>query len=790
MRISLNWVNDFVDIEDLDIDEIARRLTMSGLEVEGIEKREKAEGVVTAKVVSKEKHPNADKLSLCQVDDGTQIYQVVCGAQNVAVGQVIPFARVGAKLPGGMVIKDAKLRGIESKGMICSEEELGLADESDGIMVLPVGTSLGLDINSVVKTDDIIFELNITPNRADCLSILGVAREIALLFDRKLKTEEITIEESEDRADKYRYVKVENEENCPIYLGRIIRGVKIGESPLWMQNRLKACGIRPINNIVDITNYVMIQYGQPLHAFDLKMVEGGIIVRDAKVGEKIVTLDGKERELKKRDMLVIADEEKPLAVAGVMGGEYSGIQVDTVDVFLECAYFKPESIRMTSRRLGLKTDSSYRYERGIDREQTLKMVDYAAALIKNIAGGEILKGVLKNEYKQFVPKRFKFDWKKVIEYIGVDLKEDEVLRILNKVGVAVEDGHIAVVPSYRQDIERWQDLSEEVARIYGYDKIPVTVPRIYAKSDEEDILQKIVREIKYMLADLGYNEVINYSFMSGEFLSFFADKNDFVKIKNPISADMDTMRSVAFLGILKNMVSNYYSGVRQLKLFEVANVHRLNIDGKLPIETTVVAFGIMRDFFKNNWIGKLENDLFYYIKSTVDTIFSRYGLESEYKTAREAFLHPGKSADLIVDGDKIGFVGELHPEIYQFLDINESVYIAEINLKMLSEKAGKKKKRYEKLSQFPYVYKDISVVVSKDIAAIELSKFIKGYSSLIKDVEIFDRYVGDKIGVDKVSLAFRIYFNHLEKTLTDDETNEIVEKIIKSLEERFGASLR
>ena len=789
MRVSLNWVKDFVDISGISVEEIAEKLTMSGLEVEGIERKERAEGVVTAKVVSKEKHPNADKLSVCMVDDGRSLYQVVCGAKNVDAGQTIPFARVGAKLPGGVVIKDAKLRGVESKGMICSAAELGLEEESDGIMILSADTQIGIDINEIIKTDDVILELNVTPNRADCLSILGVAREISILFDKDLKIGEVKVDDASEEACNYRYVKVLNETNCPIYLGRIIKGINIGESPLWIQNRLRSAGMRPINNIVDITNYVMLEYGQPLHAFDLRMVEGGIIVRDAAEGEKIVTLDGKERVLSK-DMLVIADEKKVLAVAGIMGGEYSGIQTDTSDVFLECAYFKPESIRMTARRLGMKTDSSYRYERGIDRVQTLKMVDYAAGLIKKYAGGMILKGVLKNDYKEFVPKRFKFNAKKVAEYIGVEISEGDVLKILKKVGISIEGNDTAVSPSYRQDIERWQDLSEEVARIYGYDKIPVTVPKIYAKSDEESLLQKLIREIKYMLADLGYNEVINYSFMSGEYLKRFADETEFVKVKNPISADMDTMRTLVFPGILKNITLNYKNGIRKLKLFEVANVHMVNKKDKLPIEITKLSFVVMGDFFRNSWIGRLEDDLFYYIKSTCQGIFDRYKLNADYRAGAERFLHPGKNADIFINGEKIGFIGEVHPEMYQFLDLEEPIYICEIDLQALKDKVGETKKIYKKLSQYPFVYKDIALIVGKDLPSSKIYEYILNFSELIKDVEIFDRYSGDKIGEGYVSLAFRIYFNHLEKTLTDEETNEIVQKIIIGVEKEFGAKLR
>ncbi|MEF3254507.1 MAG: phenylalanine--tRNA ligase subunit beta, partial [Deferribacterales bacterium] len=558
MRVSLNWIKKFVDINGIDHKEIADKLTMSGLEVEGIEVVKAPKGVVVGKVVEKGKHPNADKLSVCKVFDGTEYYQVVCGASNVEAGQTIPFAKIGAELPNGMKLKEAKLRGVESRGMICSAAELGLEEESDGILVLPDSYVAGKDINEYIEIEDVVLEINITPNRADCLSILGVAREIAVLFGRDVKNYSFVVEEDEEQGKDLRFVKILNKIDCPAYYGRIIKGVKLGESPDWIKTRLRKVGIRPINNIVDITNYVMIEYGQPLHAFDLRMVEDGIIVRNAEDGEKIITLDGKERVLNS-NMLVIADSKKVLAIAGIMGGEYSGIQNDTVDVFLECAYFRPESIRLTSRRLGLKTDSSYRYERGIDGGSTYKMIDYAASLMAEISGGRVLKGILNDGIDEFKNRLVEFSTAKINSLLGVTLVEDSMIKILKDLGFEIVkngDGYIATVPSYRQDISLWQDLAEEVARIYGYDKIPVTVPKIYASSKPSDKLQSKIRQIKDILVTMGYNEVINYSFMGKEFLSKFLDDR-FIFIKNPLSQDMDTMRSAVFPGVIKSIITNY-----------------------------------------------------------------------------------------------------------------------------------------------------------------------------------------------------------------------------------------
>lgn len=794
MRVSLNWVKKFLNIEGLDIKDIADRLTMSGLEVESIETKKSPVGVVVGKVLKKEKHPNADKLSLCIVSDGMDEYQVVCGAQNVDEGQTVPFAKIGAELPNGMKIKDAKLRGIESKGMICSAAELGLEEESSGIMVLSDDCKLGEDINKYIETGDTVFEINVTPNRADCLSIIGIAREIAVLFDRNLITEGFVCKESEISAEEFRYVKIENRHDCPGYYGRIIKNVKISDSPAWLANRLRSAGIRPINNIVDVTNYIMLEYGQPLHAFDLRMVDGGIIVRNAYEGEKILTLDGKERVLKS-DMLVIADEKKVLAVAGVMGGEFSGIQSDTTDVFLECAYFRPESIRMTSRRLGLKTDSSYRYERGIDRVQTAIMVDYAASMISELSGGVVLRGILNDGFDKCEASRIEFDTDKISSLIGVQINRDEILKILKKLGFEIEkatngeNSYIAVPPSYRQDMSIWQDLAEEVARIYGYDRIPVTIPKIYAKSKKTDLLQLKIRDIKNIMVTLGYNEVINYSFMGRDYLSKFSE-GPFVHIKNPISADMDTMRNSVFPGVINSLVKNYRSGFKQIKMFEVSNIHIPDPSNKLPIERTKLSFGVLGEYFKPNWIGRREADNFFYLKSVVEQIMDLFRVNFDFVRSNLPFLHKGKSADIFLNGINVGFVGEIHPAMYEYLDIQDILYVAELDLNTTIENCKLDNIKYKKISQFPFVYKDISIVVEKQIDAITLIREIEQFSQLIQDVLLFDLFEGEKIGTGKVSMTFRIYFNDLNKTLTDEETNNIVRGIIDRVTEKYGAALR
>lgn len=793
MKLSLSWLNDFVDITDIEVFELADKLTMSGLEIEGVEKLEVAENVVTASVVQVEKHPDADKLSVCRVSDGEETFNVVCGAPNVAEDQIIPFAKVGAVLPGGFKIKKAKLRGVESFGMICSAAELGLEEKSEGIMPLPGNIPVNEDINEVLGLGDYVLDISITPNRADCLSVRGVAREIAALYSRKLKESsyELSVDESLKALD-YSYVKVEDEDKCPLYLGRIIKDVKIKPSPIWMQNRLRSVGVRPINNIVDITNYIMFEYGQPLHTFDLREIAGGIIVRTAKPGEKIMTLDGKERSLDEK-MLIIADESKPIGIAGVMGGEHSGIHDDTQDVFLECAYFKPENIRMTARKLGLQTDSSYRYERGIDRVSTLRMVDYAASLLNNNADGRVAPDVLANDYEKYKPLSLKADAGKINKLLGTKIPGKEMVKILNELGfgVKINDGEMNVdVPPYRVDIERWQDLAEEVARIYGYDNIEATIPKLTADSLPPESFQKHVKSIKNSFKTLGFNEAINYSFMSEGFLGRFDSKDNFVKLLNPISEDMDTLRTYVFPGIVAVAKQNINQGFKNVRLFEIAKTF-INRDESIPEQLSCLAFCSTASFFPVSWNAGEQVDTFYHMKGVLDNIFSALKVNAEYvKSNAYDFLHPGKSAEIRVGGKAYGFVGQLHPDIAEKEDIHSDLYICEVYLEKLIDEKVFGDFRYEKFSVYPFVYKDLSVVVDRSINAGDLLEYIRNFGELVYDAVIYDIYEGEKIDRNKISLTFRIFYSALDRTLTDEETNKILEEIISGLAEKYSAELR
>jgi phenylalanyl-tRNA synthetase beta chain len=789
MKISLNWISEFVDISDIKVDDLANKLTMSGLEVEGIEELKELNNVVVGKVVECGKHPDADKLSLCKVSTGDEEHQVVCGAPNVAKGQTVVFAKVGAVLPGNFKIKKAKIRGTESFGMICAEDEIGLSDNHDGIMILPDDLEAGADINPIFGLPDTVLEIGITPNRADCLSMIGYAREIAALYGKEVKEKEFNLTETEEDASRYCDVEIRNKEACPSYTGRIVKDVEIKSSPLWMQNRLRAVGVRPINNVVDITNYVLFEQGQPLHTFDLKEIEGKIIVRNAEEGEKLLTLDEKEREFKS-DMLLIADEKKALAVAGVMGGEHSGINDDTKDVLLECAYFEPKQVRMTARRLGMTSDSTYRYERGIDAGITEEMSRYAAYLLQELAGGKVCKGQL-GEFNAPKAKEVVVcsDW--INSYLGTDIpmeKMIELLSALNMSPVAEGTKITLTAPTYRVDISTDQDIAEEIARTYGYDNIPTTLPQISADSKPMSRILSARRDIAQKMKTLGFNEAVNYSFMKDDFLSLFDDEDNFVKLMNPISEDMNTMRTYIFPGLLASIKYNLNNGFKQARFFEFASSF-IKQEGKLPEQKMKFSAAIAGEYWPTNWAAPNSQEPFFVIKGILENILSQYKVEAEYVKSERHFLHPGKAAEIMVDGESIGFIGEIHPATADEADLRENVVIFEIDMEQFIGNAIFKYK-FEEFSKFPSVYKDISVVVDKNASTDAMEQALRDTSKLAEDALLYDVYAGKRIEEGQNSRTFRVFFSANDRTLTDEETNSILQKMIEKLGEEFGAVLR
>lgn len=799
MNVSINWLKEYIDLNDKSIKEIADGLTLAGLEAESFHEIASLSNVVTAKVIKLEKHPNADKLKVCRVTDGNEEYQVVCGASNVAAGQIVPFAKIGAVL-GDIKIKEAKLRGVESFGMICSERELGLTDNHSGIMVLPENTPLGADINSIAGTGDTIVEFNATPNRPDWLSVIGVAREAAAVFKRPLKLPECIAEENNENVSDFIKVDIEEKSKCPIYFARIIKDVKIAPSPLWMQAKLRAAGVRPVNNIVDVTNYVLMEWGQPLHAFDIRNIDKGIIVRNAFDNEKITALDGKEYTLN-NDMLVIADISKPLAIAGVMGGEYTSVMSDTDTVVLECAYFEPSWVRKTSKKLGLSSDSSYRYERGIDYGATEKLADYAAALIAEICGGTVLKGKAGSNNLKIEERKVISSCSRINKLLGSVYKIEDMKNVLDSLLIKTEidnDKLISSIPTFRNDIVLECDIAEEIARIMGYDKIGYTIPKMDSEIDIQSPKVRYSRTARNVLENLGYNEVLNFSFLGAEYLSIFdTNEEHFVKLLNPISQDMAWMRTLIFPSIIKNMQTNKNMGYSSIKLFELSNVYISNGKSNLADEKLHLSLGVMGSYYDDTWINLPKLDTFYYLKGAIDNVISKFDIKAEYKRLENChFLHPGKSASALINGKYAGFIGALHPDILEKLDIKNECYIAEIDFSLLIDEAYNKNEsvkssmRYSKFSRFPSSMRDLALIVKTRVNAADLISTVKSVSPIITDAVVFDVFEGKPINFGYKSIAVRITFTDMEKTLRDDDINPVIDNILKALEKEHGAVLR
>lgn len=799
MNISINWLKEYVDLNDKTVKEISDALTLAGLEAEGFNELAELHNVVTAKVIHKEKHPNADKLSLCRVSDGTEEYQVVCGAPNVSEGQVVPFAKIGAVI-GDIKIKEAKLRGVESFGMICSERELGLNNEHSGIMVLPENTPLGEDINKIIGTGDTIVEFNATPNRPDWLSVIGTAREAAAVFNRELKLPQYSLKEDSEKIDGKISVKIEENEKCPMYFARVIKGVKIAPSPLWMQAKLRAAGVRPINNIVDVTNYVLMEYGQPLHAFDIRNVNKGIIVRNAYDNEKITALDGKEYTLT-NEMLVIADKTKPLAIAGIMGGEYTSVMEDTDTVLLECAYFEPSGIRKTSKKLGLSSDSSYRFERGIDYGATEKLTDYAAYLIAEMCGGVVLSGKAGQSSlkKENIVVSSSID--RINGLLGTDFSGSDMAKVLNSLLIETKIDNnklISTIPTFRNDITKECDIAEEVARVIGYDKIGVTIPHTNSEIDIQSPKVRYSRQARNIMENLGYNEVLNFSFLGADYLSIFEkDDNNFVKLLNPISQDMAWMRTYLFPSVIKNMQTNKNIGYNSIKLFELSSVYKSKGKENLADEKLHLALGVFGKYYDESWINMPKLDTFYYLKGSLENLFEKFNINCVYKRIEDIqFLHPGKSAGIYLNDKFLGFIGALHPEVMETLDIKNECYIAEIDFSMLIDEsynineAKKSTMKYKKFSRFPSIQRDLALIVKNKISAYDIINSIEGLDPVITGAEVFDVFEGKPINLGFKSIAVRITFSHMEKTLRDEDINPIIDNILRKLEQEYGAVLR
>jgi phenylalanyl-tRNA synthetase beta chain len=804
MIVTYNWLKEFVDF-DLAPEELSHRLTMAGLEVDAMETIGGGlESVIVARLVSVEAHPEADRLTLCQVETGSGTVQVVCGARNHKAGDLIALAQVGSVLPGDFRIKKSKIRGVESLGMLCSEKELGLAEESEGILILPAGLPLGKPAFEALGLMDVRFELGLTPNRADCLSVVGVAREVAAMVGRTLRLPEAELRETGPAIETLTSVTVDEPGLCPRYAARLIRGVKIGPSPDWLVRRLEAVGQRSINNVVDVTNLLLMELGHPLHAFDFNLLRGNkIVVRQAGEGEVFTTLDSQERLLKKGD-LTICDGVGPVALAGIMGGENSEIQPDTRDILIESAYFNPPTIRRTSKRLGIHTESSHRFERGADVDIVPLALDRAAALIFQVAGGEIASGRIDIYPQKLGERKLRIEGRLTNEILGLKLELTEIQALLRSIGLGVEPAPDApdvalqvVVPFYRHDLEREIDLVEEVARLNGYDRIPVTMPvsRMICHLAKGE--QQGVRKIRDAVVARGFSEVINYSFVSpGAWDRIALGAGDVrrqtVKILNPLNEDQSVMRTSLVPSLLETISRNLAYRTRDLQLFELRPVYLPRAADELPEERRRLVMALCGRRAPEGWTQGGEMVDFYDLKGVVEDLINYFRVEKVLwpADAEEPYLHPGKSCRIESAGIVLGTLGEVHPIVLQNYDIDTPVYLLDLDIEAFLG-ASRQSEGFRPLSRFPDVSRDSALLVDESVTAqmfFDAVAAVRG--KLVEDFVLFDLYRGKGVPEGKKSLAIRIRYRSLEKTLTEEEIGKAHGKIIRTLEKNLGAEVR
>lgn len=803
MDLSMKWLGDYIDVSDMPIKEFCSGLTISGSKVERWETEgEEISKVVVGKILSVVPHENSDHLVVCKVDVGhasPDILQIVTGASNVHEGDFVPVAMDGSTLPNGVKIKKGKLRGVESNGMLCSLGELGLTTHdfpyaiADGIFIMQqeegcVPFELGQDIREAIGFDDTSVEFEITSNRPDCMSVIGLARETHATFDRPYTAKEPTYKGVDGDINSMLKVTIHNKELCPRYIAGVVKNVKIGMSPRWMRERLRASGVRPINNFVDITNYVMLEYGHPMHAFDIRYIDGTEInIRNAKNGETITTLDGVERTLTEK-MLVIADAQKPVAVAGVMGGEYSGIMDDTVDVVFEAACFDGASVRTTAKALGMRTDASARFEKGLDPQNAYPALMRAFELVEMLGCGDVVKTIIDADYTDKTPKGVEFDPKWINNFLGTDIPEDVMKNCLERLDFKVENG-MAYAPSVRIDIERKCDIAEEVARIYGYNNIPNTIIRGVADARLTE-KQKFERKIANAMTALGAYEITTYSFISPKYfdkirLPESSPLRKPVVITNPLGEDTSVMRTTLLPSMCEVLARNYNNRNAAVCLFELGNEYIPN-GGELPDEPMRLSVGM--------YGGDAD---FYSVKGIVDSMLKNIGVEDFEYTActdpavfaeADAF-HPGRCAVITKDGKAIGILGELHPETLENYGIGVKAYAAKVNVTELLDMANAVK-TYKPLPKFPATTRDLAIVCDEALPAGELEKAIrKAVGNILESVTLFDVYQGKQIAEGKKSVAYAISMRSHEGTLTDEQADAAVKRVLKELA-NLGAKLR
>jgi len=797
MNIPISWLKEYVDI-DASMKDFVEDMTMSGSKVETVESLgAEIKYIVVGKILKIEKHPDADKLVITQIDIGNSTIQIVTGANNIKEGDYIPVALDGAVVSGGKVIKKSKLRGVESCGMLCSIEELGYDTHDypeapeNGIYIFPEPQELGKDACEILQIKEDVVEFEITSNRPDCFSVLGLAREAAATYNKALKYPEISLkEEGEGNISEMVSVEIKNPELCPRYIARVVKNVKICPSPQWMRHKLTASGIRPINNIVDITNYVMLEMGQPMHAFDIENIdEGKIIVRNAYEGEKITTLDGIERNLDS-SMLVISDPNKAVAIAGVMGGQNSKVTGESGAILFESANFNGTNIRVTAKKLGLRTDASAKYEKGLDPNQSIESINRCVQLVEELGYGEVVKDVVDCYPNKREVSYVEFSPEGINKLLGTDISKEAMAEMLQRLNIKVE-GNKAVIPTFRPDLEREADIAEEIARLYGYNKIDTTIEKGRKTVGKRNHKQIVEDKTASAMAALGFSEIMTYSFESPkafEKLNIPADSplRTAAKISNPLGEDFSIMRTTTLNGLLTSLSNNFSKRNEEALLFELGKVYlpKSMPMTELPSEKEILSIGF--------YDMKAKKD-FFYMKAVIEELFAYLNIHEEREYVPEeniAYMHPYRTARIFLGEDEIGYIGEIHPEVCKNYNISQKAYICIIEMEYLI-KLSSAKKEYKSLPKYPSVTRDISMLVEDGVSVREIEKAIKEKGGkILEKLSLFDVYKGNQIVEGFKSVSYSLEFRDDEKTLTDEEVSQQMKKILKNLEMKINIQLR
>ncbi|MEI3606008.1 phenylalanine--tRNA ligase subunit beta [Pseudogracilibacillus sp. SE30717A] len=807
MLVSLNWLKNYVDFGSLAPEQLGELITKSGIEVDGIEYiiNEKSENIVVGYVKECEQHPNADKLKLCQVDVGDEILQIICGAANVAQGQKVVVAKPGAVLPGNFKIKKVKLRGIESNGMICSLQELSVGERfinpsfAEGIVVLPEDSVVGESVDALLNLDDAVLEFDLTPNRADALSMLGVAYEVAAIVDEKINLPEPKINTIDESVADYVKVSVEDQELCPYYGAFIIKDVQIKPAPLWMQNYLLAAGIRPINNVVDITNYILLEYGQPLHAFDYDLLDSKeILVRRANEKEEIVTLDDQTRVLSEEHLL-ITNGDKGVAIAGVMGGANTEVNDETRTILLEAAYFDSQTVRKAVKDTGLRSEASTRFEKGVDPNQVREAGLRACELLEKYADGKVVEGIAEFDQLDRSEKTIQMNSQEVNKRLGTEISNEEIEEILTKLRFTFErnaDDFTVSIPTRRGDITIFEDMLEEVARIYGYDLLPYTLPANASKPGGLTKQQQLKRDVKNYMQSVGLSEAITYSLTDEERVRELISpdlSNNLqpVKLAMPMSEDHQYLRLSLLPELLNRLTYNVARKQADIALYEVGSIFLSDEEKvtKQPKEQLRLSGAITGTWVDHKWQQEVKPVDFYVVKGIVEELFRYLNMDVTFKQAVVKDMHPGRCATVHADGKQIGYLGQVHPNITKRQDLKET-YVFDVNMEYILQ-TERPELTYEVVPKYPSILRDIAFVVDEKVMAGDIEEEIERIGApLVKHVEAFDVYRGDNVGDNEKSIAYNVHYQDPEKTLTDEEVDASFKAIVEAVSEKFGAYVR